>query len=381
MIPINRELPDGDWVEFLAVIERFAQTELAPYADQCEADAVFPRDSFRKLGELGCLGLPYPQSVSGAGAPFQAYVQIIEVLSQAWLTVGLGVSVHTLSAHGVANFGSEDLRARTLPEMLAGEQLGAYCLSEPQSGSDAAGLATTARRVGSDYVINGTKAWITHGGVADYYTVMARTGPERTAGISCFLVPATAQGLSFGNPERKMGMTASPTAQVNLDDVYVPETALVGELGQGFTIALAALDAGRLGIAACAVGLAQAALDEATLYAQTRQQFGQPIGDFQGLRFLLADMATQVSAARSLLLSAARRKDDGLEYGAHAAMAKLFATDTCMKVTTNAVQVLGGSGYVSDFPVERYMREAKVLQIVEGTNQIQREVVGRAIMR
>ena len=234
-------------------------------------------------------------------------------------------------------------------------------------------------RTGNGYRITGTKAWITHAGHADYYNVMARTGDPGPRGISCFLVPADAPGLTTAPPERKMGLTGSATAQVLLDGVEVAPERLIGQEGQGFTVAMAALDAGRLGIAACAVGVAQAALDAAVAYAQQRTQFGRSIADFQGLQFMLADMATGVAAARSLLLDAARLKDAGRPYGEQAAMAKLFATDTAMSVTTDAVQVLGGAGYTQDFPVERYFREAKVLQIVEGTNQIQRLVIGRGL--
>jgi alkylation response protein AidB-like acyl-CoA dehydrogenase len=272
--------------------------------------------------------------------------------------------------------------------MLGGELLGAYCLSEPQSGSDAAALATRAAADGDDggYRIDGVKAWISHAGQADFYTLFARTsgepsGPERSRGISCFHVPAGTAGVSAGPAERKMGMRASVTAQMIFDDARVPADHLIGGEGHGFAIALAALDAGRLGIAACATGLAQAALDTAVGYARERRQFGQPIIGFEGLSFLLADMATGVEAARSLYRSAARRKDAGQPFSTQAAMAKLFAADTAMRVTTDAVQVLGGYGYVEDFPAERYLREAKMLQIVEGTNQIQRLVIARALSR
>jgi alkylation response protein AidB-like acyl-CoA dehydrogenase len=295
------------------------------------------------------------------------------------LSVALGVSVHTLSAHALANFGTDDQKSALLPDMIGGELLGAYCLSEPGSGSDAAALVTRAESIDGGYRLNGTKAWITHGGVADFYTVMARTGEHRTKGISCFLVEGDSDGLSAAAPEDKMGMRGSRTAQVILDDVAIPADRLIGAEGEGFTIAMAALDAGRLGIAACAVGVAQAALTEAVAYANTRKQFGQAIAEFQGISFMIADMATGVEAARSLYLSAARRKDAGLDYSTQAAMAKLFATDMCMQVTTNAVQILGGAGYVQDFPAERYFRESKVLQIVEGTNQVQRLVVGRKV--
>jgi alkylation response protein AidB-like acyl-CoA dehydrogenase len=264
--------------------------------------------------------------------------------------------------------------------MLGGGLLGAYCLSEPHSGSDAAALRTKAVRDGDAWMITGTKAWITHGGIADFYTVMARTGEEGPRGITAFLVPGDAPGLSAAPPEKKMGMKGSPTAQVHFDGVRVGDDRRIGEEGQGLAIALSALDSGRLGIAACAIGVAQAALDQALAYATERRQFGKPIADFQGLRFMLADMATQIEAGRALYLAAARLRDAGRPFATQAAMAKLHCTDTAMRVTTDAVQILGGYGYTADFPAERYMREAKVLQIVEGTNQIQRMVIARHLV-
>lgn len=377
---VERELPTPESAELLAVVRQLAREELAPLAVRYEAEGRFPREVFTKLGEVGLLGLPYPEEYGGAEQPFTVYLQVIEELASAWLSVALGVSVHTLSAHALANFGTDDQKSALLPDMIGGELLGAYCLSEPGSGSDAAALVTRAESIDGGYRLNGTKAWITHGGVADFYTVMARTGEHRTKGISCFLVEGDSDGLSAAAPEDKMGMRGSRTAQVILDDVAIPADRLIGAEGEGFTIAMAALDAGRLGIAACAVGVAQAALTEAVAYANTRKQFGQAIAEFQGISFMIADMATGVEAARSLYLSAARRKDAGLDYSTQAAMAKLFATDMCMQVTTNAVQILGGAGYVQDFPAERYFRESKVLQIVEGTNQVQRLVIGRNVL-
>jgi alkylation response protein AidB-like acyl-CoA dehydrogenase len=276
-------------------------------------------------------------------------------------------------------YGTTEQRERWLPGMLGGELLGAYCLSEASAGSDAAALETRATATSDGYVVNGVKSWISHGGVADYYVAMVRTSDDGPKGNSCLLVDGRSPGLSARPPEHKLGFTASPTAQMVFDDVAVTTDRLLGSEGQGFSIALAALDAGRLGMAACAVGIAQAALDLAVTYANEREQFGRPIAQFQGLAFLLADMATGVAAARSLYLAAARRRDRGEPFGPQAAMAKLFATDTAMQVTTDAVQVLGGAGYVKDFPAERYFREAKALQIVEGTNQIQRLVIGRAL--
>lgn len=380
-MPVERVLPPGVAGELLELTRELAAHEVAPRAADGEASGRFPREVFRTLGQAGLLGLPYPREYGGGDQPYEVYLQVVEELAAAWLAVGLGVSVHTLSCFPVAEFGSSEQRGGWLPDMIGGELLGAYCLSEPQAGSDAAALSTRAVRSGDGYVVDGVKAWTTHGGVADFYTLLARTGGEGPGGVSCLHVRAPAEGLSFGAPERKMGLRASPTAQVRLDGVRLPPDALVGREGQGFRIAMAALDSGRLGIAACAVGVAQAALDAATAHARERRQFGSRIADFQGVGFMLADMATQVAAARSLYLEAARLRDAGVPYGTKAAMAKLFASDVCMRVTVDAVQILGGYGYVEDFPVERYLREAKALQIVEGTNQIQRVVIGRALTR
>ncbi|MEU0031655.1 acyl-CoA dehydrogenase [Streptomyces sp. NPDC006335] len=375
--PVDRQLPTEEARDLISLVRDIAQREIAPKAAEEEDAGHFPREVFTLLSRTGLLGLPYDSEHGGADQPYEVYLQVLEELAAARLTVGLGVSVHTLASYALATYGTKEQRVEHLPAMLGGGLLGAYCLSEPSSGSDAASLRTRAIRDGDEWVITGTKAWITHGGVADFYTVMARTGEEGPRGITAFLVPADADGVSAAAPEKKMGMKGSPTAQVHFDGVRVPDGRRIGEEGQGFAIALSALDSGRLGIAACAIGVAQAALDEAVDYATGRQQFGRPIADFQGLRFMLADMATQIEAGRALYLAAARLRDAGRPFAKQAAMAKLHCTDTAMKVTTDAVQVLGGYGYTADFPAERYMREAKVLQIVEGTNQIQRMVIAR----
>ncbi|WP_327427184.1 MULTISPECIES: acyl-CoA dehydrogenase family protein [unclassified Streptomyces] len=375
--PVDRQLPTDEARDLISLVRDIAQREIAPKAAEEEDAGHFPRDVFRLLSESGLLGLPYDSEYGGGDQPYEVYLQVLEELAAARLTVALGVSVHSLACHALANYGTKEQQAEQLPAMLGGGLLGAYCLSEPSSGSDAASLRTKAAREGDGWVITGTKAWITHGGIADFYTVLARSGGEGPRGITAYLVPGDAEGLSAAPPEKKMGMKGSPTAQVHFDGVRVRDDRRVGDEGQGFAIALSALDSGRLGIAACAVGVAQAALDEAVAYATGRQQFGRPISDFQGLRFMLADMATQIEAGRALYLAAARLRDAGRPFSKQAAMAKLLCTDTAMKVTTDAVQVLGGYGYTADFPVERYMREAKVLQIVEGTNQIQRMVIAR----
>jgi alkylation response protein AidB-like acyl-CoA dehydrogenase len=377
-VTVDRILPSDEAYDLLDLTREIAGRELAPKAAAFEARGEFPRDVLRTIGRAGLLGLPYPEADGGGGQPYEVYLQVLEVLAGAWVGIAESVSVHTLSCFPVAAYGSERQR-KLLPDMLGGDLLGAYCLSEPRGGSDAAHLETRAVRDGEDYVVTGTKAWITHGGHADFYNVFCRTGARGAAGISCLLADADTPGVLPQKPERTMGLHASPPAPIVFDDARVAADRLIGGEGVGFRIAMQALDAGRLGIAACAVGLAQAAVDYAAAYAGEREQFGRPIADFQGIGFMLADMATQVSAARALVLAAARLKDAGRPFTVEAAKAKLFATDMAMRVTTDAVQVLGGYGYVSDHPVERWFREAKVLQIVEGTNQIQRLVISRAL--
>jgi alkylation response protein AidB-like acyl-CoA dehydrogenase len=376
-MPVDRELPSDEARELLALARDLAATELAPRAAEFEERSEFPRDIFRTIGRAGLLGLAYDEEVGGGGQPYAVYLQVLEELATVWAAVALGVSVHTLSCHPLAMFGTDEQKKRWLPDMLGGELVGAYCLSEANAGSDAGALQARARRNGDHYVLDGTKAWVTHGGVADYYDVFCRTSDDKRRGISLLLADADTPGLLPQPPEKKMGLRSSPTTQIVLDGAQVDADRLIGEEGDGLRIALSALDGGRLGISAVATGVAQAALDAATSYARERRQFGQRIVDFQGVSFLLADMATGVEAARALYLSAARRRDAGKPYGPQASMAKVFATDTAMKVTTDAVQVLGGYGYTTDFPLERYMREVKVMQIFEGTNQIQRMVIGR----
>ncbi len=382
--------------ELLTVVREFGRTTIAPRAAAAEAEARFPRESFDELARLGLTGLPFPEDVGGGAGSVRLSLLVLEELARASLVVGMGLSVHHLATWAISTFSTAEQRTRFVPELVAGRKLGAYALSEPAAGSDAAALATRARRDGDGYRLTGTKAWVTHGGVADRYVVMARTGADGPRGISAFVLDADQPGLEVAPPEQKMGLAASPTAQLHLDDAPVPADRLLGGVeGRGFAIAMAALDGGRLGIAACAVGLAQAALDEAQAYARDREQFGHPIGDFQGVGFLLADMATRTEAARALTLAAAGLRDRAAREGAPApsvdghrdasaitraaAMSKLTATDAAMQTTSDAVQVLGGVGYTRDFPVERYLREAKVLQILEGTNQIQRLVIARQL--
>jgi alkylation response protein AidB-like acyl-CoA dehydrogenase len=378
-MPVERLLPSAGAEELVGLAHDLAVSELKPIASQYEAEDRFPREKFRLLGKSGLLGLPYPERWGGGDVSYEVYLQVLEELAAAWMTVGVGLSVHTMSCYPLFRLGTDEQREEWLPAMLAGDLLGAYALSEPHAGSDAAALSARAVRDGDDYVVSGTKAWITHAGQADFYTVMVRTSDEGGRGVSCLLVDAGTPGMAVGALEHKMGLTGSPTAQLLFDGARVPARRRLGAEGQGLKMALEALDSGRLGIAACAVGLAQAALDEAVAYAAQRTQFGRPIIEFQGLQFLLADMAAGVESARATYLEAARRRDRGLLFHRQASIAKLVATDMAMRVTTDAVQVLGGAGYTRDFPVERYMREAKVPQIFEGTNQIQRMVIARAL--
>jgi alkylation response protein AidB-like acyl-CoA dehydrogenase len=380
-MPAERLLPSTEAEDLLKLTREIAREELAPVASRYEEEERFPREQFRLLGASGLLGLPYPERWGGGAVSYEVYLQVLEEIATSWMTMGVGLSVHTMSCYALAEHGTEEQRERWLPDMLAGELLGAYALSEPHAGSDAAALSARAVLDGDGYVVNGTKAWITHGGQADFYTTMVRTSEDRSKGISCLLVDAATPGLSAAPRERKMGLTASHTTQMIFENARVDADRLLGAEGEGLKIALSALSSGRLGIAACAVGLAQAALDEAVAYAKQRPQFGKPIIEFQGMEFLLADMAAAVESSRATYLEAARRRDRGLAFQRQASIAKLVATDGAMKVTTDAVQVLGGAGYTKDFPVERYMREAKVPQIFEGTNQIQRVVIARDLRR
>lgn len=376
-MPADRLLATQESRDLIDLTRDLVAKELTPLADEAERTHTFHREIFALLGRTGLLGLPYPQEFGGGGQPYEVYLQVVEEIAYGWAAVGVGTSVHALSCFPLFTAGTDEQRSRWMPDLVGGGLLGAYCLSEAHAGSDPAAMRTKAVREGDEYVISGAKAWTTHGGEADFYTVMAQT----EAGITCFLVPSDAPGLSADSPEDKMGLMSSTTATMLFDGVRVPVERRVGDEGQGLAIALAGLDAGRLGIAAVATGVAQRALDVAVAYAKDRESFGKPVIDHQGLSFLLADMAAAVESARAAYLHAARFKDAGLPYGRQASIAKLVATDNAMRVTTDAVQVLGGAGYTKDFPVERFMREVKVMQIFEGTNQIQRLVIGRHLAR
>ncbi|MBU8810748.1 acyl-CoA dehydrogenase family protein [Mycolicibacterium goodii] len=375
---VDRLLPSEEARDLIALTREVADKVLDPIVDEHERNETYPEGVFAQLGAAGLLSLPQPEEWGGGGQPYEVYLQVLEEIAARWAAVAVAVSVHSLSSHPLLVFGTDEQKQRWLPGMLSGDQIGAYSLSEPQAGSDAAALRCAAKRDGDSFVLNGSKAWITHGGRADFYTLFARTG-DGSKGVSCFLVPGDLPGLSFGKPEEKMGLHAVPTTSAFYDNARIDADRLIGAEGQGLSIAFSALDSGRLGIAAVAVGIAQAALDEAVRYAHERTTFGRKIIDHQGLGFLLADMAAAVVSARATYLDAARRRDAGLPYSTQASVAKLVATDAAMKVTTDAVQVLGGVGYTRDFRVERYMREAKITQIFEGTNQIQRLVISRSL--
>ncbi|MDZ7932013.1 acyl-CoA dehydrogenase family protein [Rhodococcus sp. SBT000017] len=377
-MPVDRLLPTAEARDLIALTRDVADKVLDPIVDDHERREAYPDGVFDTLGEAGLLSLPYAEEWGGGGQPYEVYLQVLEELASRWAAVAVAVSVHGLACHPLMVFGTDQQKADKLPGMLGGAQIGAYSLSEAQAGSDAAALSCKATPTEGGYTVNGSKAWITHGGVADFYNLFARTG-EGSKGISCFLVPDGTDGLSFGRPEEKMGLHAIPTTSAHYDNVHVPTEWRIGAEGQGLQIAFSALDAGRLGIAAVAVGIAQAALDDAVKYAQERTAFGKKIIDHQGLGFVLADMAAAVDSARATYLDAARRRDAGLPYSRNASVAKLIATDAAMKVTTDAVQVFGGYGYTRDFRVERYMRDAKITQIFEGTNQIQRLVIARSL--
>jgi alkylation response protein AidB-like acyl-CoA dehydrogenase len=368
--------------QIVGAVRDFVAERIAPTIAGYEERKEFPRDLFRELGQMGLTGVPYDEAHGGGGQPYLTYLAALEEIATGSLSLAVTLSVHHLSASGIAWYGSDALKERYLPKLFSGAWLGAYALSEASSGSDAASLRCRAERADDgSYVLGGTKRFITHAGEAEFYLVMARTGGEGPKGISAFAVEKDWPGFQFGKLESKMGWNASPMRELIFDHCRVPAENLIGEEGQGFTVALAALDGGRLGIAACSVGLAQAALDAATTFARERAQFGRPVIEFQGLQFMLADMATQTEAARRLYREAARVRDAEEDSSLGASMSKLFASDVAMRVTTDAVQVHGGYGYMREYPVERYLREAKALQIVEGTNQVQRMVIGRHLAK
>ena len=378
-MPADTGLLDDDQKALVQMVREFADEVAAPAAVGYEERSEDPAPLYKQLADLDLTGIPYPEEYGGGGQPYETYLLVIEELARAYLGFAIGLSVHTLCAFAINSFGSEKLKKDVLARLCTGEWFGAYSLSEPGSGSDAAALTTKAVKDGDSYRLSGSKVFCTRGDEADCVLVMARTGDEGAKGISAFIVEKGTDGFGGSKKEDKMGWRSSPTWMLALDDAVVPESRRVGDEGQGFRIALASLDSGRLGIAACGIGVAQAAFDQALSFTLEREQFSKPIAHNQGVQFMLADMATQIEAGRALYQKAARMRDRGLDYSMQAAEAKLFCTDVAMKVTTDAVQLHGGYGYITEYPVERYMREAKGLQIVEGTNQIQRFVIGRKL--
>ena len=372
---------DDEQQEIRDLARKFAQQEIAPHAEQWDEESHFPRELFPALAELGLAGTLIPEEYGGSQLSRLTGVVIYEQVAQADMSTAVWLSVHNMVAGLIAKFGDDEQRTRWLPGMATGDRLGAFALSETHAGSDAASIRCQARRDGDDYIINGTKFWVTSAGQADLYAVMVRTDPEGGPhGISTIVVEKDAPGFSIGKLERKMGLHSSPTGELVFEECRVPAKNLLGKEGDGLTISLSGLDGGRINIGAIATGVAQAALDVSTRYAQERIAFGKPLGAFEGIQFLLADMAMKVEASRLLVYQAAFKMDEGEAATPYAAMAKCFATDSAMAVTTDAVQVLGGAGYVRDWPVERYMRDVKVAQIFEGANQIQRIVIARSLL-
>lgn len=365
------------------MVRDFAKNEVEPTAAERDEEERFDRELFDKMAELGLTGIPWPEEYGGIGSDYLAYVIAIEELSRVCASVGVTLSAHTsLAGWPVYKFGTEEQKQKFLKPMAQGEKIGAYGLTEPGSGSDAGGMRTTAKLNEDHYVLNGSKIFITNGGIADTYIVFAVTDPEsKHKGTSAFIVEKDFKGFSVGKKESKLGIRSSPTTEIIFEDCIVPKENILGQEGEGFKIAMMTLDGGRNGIAAQAVGIAQGALDASVAYAKERQQFGKPIAMQQGIGFKLADMATAVEASRLLTYQAAWLESVGLPYGKESAMSKLFAGDTAMKVTTEAVQVFGGYGYTKDYPVERYMRDAKITQIYEGTQEIQRLVISRMITK
>lgn len=364
--------------ELAQLTRKFVRTTIAPHIAEDEEKEKFRKNWISELGKLGLTGIPIPEELGGVGLGYSEYITVIEEIAKVSASYAISVAVTGLGQVILSDLGSAEQKRDWLPKMVQGQWVGAFSLSEAGSGSDAASLKTRAVKSGDSYVLNGNKLWCTQADSADLLFVMARTNDSGAKGISCFGIPAGTPGLLMGKREKKMGLHCSHTMELILENCKIPAKNLIGKEGDGFGIAMRALDSGRITIAATALGLAEEAMLIAAAHANVRNQFGKVILDFQGISFQLADMLTEISAARLLVKNAAKKKDQGLPFTIDAAMAKLFATDTAMKVTTNAVQILGGSGYTKDFPVERLMREAKVLQIVEGTNQIQRLLIGRS---
>ncbi|WP_101842359.1 acyl-CoA dehydrogenase [Halobacillus sp. Marseille-P3879] len=365
------------------MVRDFAKNEVEPTAAERDEEERFDREIFDKMAELGLTGIPWPEEYGGIGSDFVSYVIAVEELSRICASTGVTLSAHiSLASWPIYKFGTEQQKKTFLAQLASGEKLGAYALSEPGAGSDVSSMRTQAKLDGDHYVLNGSKVWITNGGVGDIYVVFAKTDPDAgSRGVSAFIVEKGTPGFTFGKKEKKLGIRSSPTTELIFDNCRIPKENLLGDEGQGFKIAMMTLDGGRNGIAAQALGIAQGALDESVNYAKEREQFGKPIAQHQGISFKLADMATEIEAARLLTYQAAYLESEGKPYAKASAMAKLYAGDAAMRITVEAVQVHGGYGYTKDYPVERYMRDAKITQIYEGTNEIQRLVIGRMLTK
>jgi len=364
------------------MVRKLAQNEIAPRAAEIDRTHRFPRENIKKMSELGLMGVPIPEEYGGAGCDFLSYIITIEEISRACASTGVILAVHTsVGTFPILYFGTEEQKQKYIPKLASGEYLGAFALTESSAGSDPANLSTTARLEGDHYIVNGSKLFITNGGEADVYiTFVTLDKSKGHKGITCLIVDKDTPGFFIGKKEEKMGLHGSQTTELIFDNARVPRENLLGGEGEGFKVAMSLLDGGRIGIGAQGLGIAQAAYDVALQYAKERVQFGKPIASFQAIQFMLADMATRIDCARLLVYRAARMRDMGLPYSKEASMAKMYATDTAMEVTTNAVQILGGYGYCREYPVERYMRDAKITQIYEGTNQIQRLVIAKHIL-
>ncbi|KAB7707495.1 acyl-CoA dehydrogenase [Bacillus aerolatus] len=365
------------------MVRDFAKKEVEPTAAERDEEERFDMNLFHKMAELGLTGIPWPEEYGGIGSDYLAYCIAVEELSRVCASTGVTLSAHTsLAGWPVYKFGTEEQKQKYLKPMAQGEKIGAYGLTEPGSGSDAGGMKTTARLDGDAYILNGSKIFITNGGIADIYIVFALTDPtSKQRGTTAFIVEKDFPGFSVGKKEQKLGIRSSPTTEIIFEDCRVPKENVLGSEGDGFKVAMMTLDGGRNGIAAQAVGIAQGALDASIEYAKERKQFGKPIAANQGISFKLADMATSIEASRLLTYQAAWLESNNLPYGKESAMSKLMAGDTAMKVTTEAVQIFGGYGYTKDYPVERYMRDAKITQIYEGTQEIQRLVISRMVTK
>ncbi|TZE82807.1 acyl-CoA dehydrogenase [Calorimonas adulescens] len=364
------------------VVSEFAKNEVAPGAAERDSTEEFPWDIVKKMADMGLMGIPYPEEYGGSGGDYISYIITVEEISKACAATGVILSAHTsLACYPLYQWGTEEQKSKYLVPLAQGKKLGAFALTEPNAGTDAASQQTTAVLDGDNYVLNGSKVFITNGGMADVYIVFAMTDRSKGArGISSFIVEKGFKGFSIGKIEKKMGIRASSTSELVFEDCLVPKENLLGKEGRGFSMAMETLDGGRIGIAAQALGIAEAALEEVIKYAKERQQFGRPIGKFQGIQWYIADMATRVQAARMLVYSAAWKKQTNKLTSADAAMAKLFASETAMYVTTKAVQIFGGYGYINDYPVERLMRDAKITEIYEGTSEVQKMVISGSLL-